>query len=215
MDPTFLTTILAPLGIYALAVPMPGPGFIVISRASIAQGSAHGAAAAFGTTASVSIYALATALGISALLAALPWLSSAIQIMGGAYLVWMGVALLRASLVPSSLLGRVSSVSAEFGESPRMAFRRGLLVGLGNPKMATFFVGLLAPAMAGDLSLSTRLLVLGGVILIDLIYHQSLAWVAAKGRRMASHVGKWCDATLGGSMAAFGGFMIARSFEKS
>ena len=215
MDPTFLTTILAPLGIYALAVPMPGPGFIVISRASIAQGNTHGAAAAFGTTVSVSVYALATALGISALLAALPWLSSAIQIMGGAYLVWMGIALMRASLSPGSLPGRVSGAWVEFEESPRMAFRRGLFVGLGNPKMATFFLGLLAPAMAGNLSLTARLLVLGGIILIDLIYHQSLAWVAAKGRRMASHVGKWCDAALGGSMAAFGGFMIARSFGKS
>ncbi|MFE3838707.1 LysE family translocator [Pseudogemmobacter sonorensis] len=215
MDPTLFTTILAPLGIYALAVPMPGPGFIVISRASIAQGPAHGAAAAFGTTASVSVYALATALGISALLVALPWLSSAIQIAGGAYLVWMGIALLRTSLAPSNLPGRVSGASAESRESLRKTFRRGLLVGLGNPKMAAFFLGLLAPAMAGDLSLTARLLVLGCVILIDLIYHQSLAWIAAKGRGMAGHTGKWFDVIVGGSMVAFGGFMIARSFGKS
>lgn len=215
MDLPLLTTILAPLGIYALAVPMPGPGFAVISRASIAQGSINGAAAALGTTASVSVYAFATALGISALLTALPWLSGAIQTLGGAYLVWIGVSLLRTSLATKNPSRIGSGAAMECRESPQISFRRGFLVGLGNPKMAAFFTGLLAPAMAGDMSMAARLIVLAGVILIDLIYHQSLAWVTAKGRGMATHAGKWFDAAVGSSMVAFGGFMIARSFGKS
>lgn len=214
MDPTLLTTILAPLGIYAAAVPMPGPGFVMISQASLTHGAACGAAAALGTTASVAIYAFATALGISALLAALPWLSGAIQIVGGAYLVWMGLALLHASLATNSRSGGAPGAATECGESPGLSFRKGLLVGLGNPKMAAFFLGLLAPAMAENLSLTARLLVLGGVILIDLIYHQSLAWVVAKGRGVVGQARKWFDAAVGGSMVAFGGIMIARSFGK-
>ena len=215
MDPTLLTAIFAPLGIYILAVPMPGPGFIVITRASIIHGPANGAAAALGTTGSVSIYAVATALGISALLTALPWLTSTIQFVGGAYLIYIGVALVRASLAPKIGLTKDCEPAVGDAESFGVSFRRGLLVGLGNPKMAAFFLGLLAPAMAGDFSLATRLIVLGGVILIDLLYHQLLALVVARGRGIVGRAGRWFDAAVGGCMTAFGFALIARSFEES
>jgi threonine/homoserine/homoserine lactone efflux protein len=215
MDLAFLSAVFIPLGIYAMAVPFPGPGFIVIVRASITEGPAHGSAAALGTTVSVSVYAFATTLGISTVLAALPWLSSTIQIAGGAYLVWMGFALLRSSFAPRNQLDSVTNTLRESRESPRMCFRRGLLVGLSNPKMAAFFLGLLGPAMALDLSLTAQLVVLGGVILIDFAYHQSLAWVMAKGRGMVRDSGRWFEFTVGGSLIAFGGFMITRSIGQS
>jgi threonine/homoserine/homoserine lactone efflux protein len=127
----------------------------------------------------------------------------------------MGIVLLRDSLAPNSPANGEPSAAAKLWESPAISFRRGLLTGLGNPKMAAFFLGLLAPTISGDFSLFARLFILGGVILIDLIYHQSLAWVAARGRTVAGQAGRWFDTAVGGSMVAFGGLMIARSFGKS
>lgn len=214
MDPAALASILGPLGIYALAVPTPGPGLLVITQASVAHGRAHGAAAALGTSASVSIYAVASALGIAALMTALPWLSGAIQIAGGAYLLWMGTALLKRSIRRDRSVAGPGRGAAAPTEGPAASFRRALLVGLANPKMAAFFLGLLAPAMGGDHSLTTRLLVLSGIVVIDLIYHQAVAWIAGKGRAAVGGLGRWFGVAVGGSMITFGGIMIAKAFER-
>lgn len=215
MDLAFFTAILAPLGVYALAVPMPGPGFAVISRASIVHGASNGAAAALGTTGSVAIYAAATVLGISALLTALPWLTGAIEVCGGGYLVYIGISLLRSSFSRSSGFGGASRQGLRDKESLSRSFRRGLLVGLGNPKMAAFFLGLFAPALSGAMPSVARLAVLGGLILIDLLYHQMLAVIAAKGSGVVGRAGRWFDAAVGGCMTAFGCALIARSLSRS
>lgn len=214
MDTALLAAVVAPLGIYALAVPMPGPGFLVISRASIAHGTANGMAAALGTTASVVVYAVATALGVSVLLTTFPWFAGAIQIAGGAYLLWMGLVLLRATIAQRVGSAGMHGPAAKARESLRASFRRGLLVGLGNPKLAAFFLGLLAPAMGADLPIWARLVVVAGVIIIDLFYHQLLAIVVSKGRAVLGRAGRWFDAAVGGCLAAFGGALIIQAFRK-
>ncbi|WP_416208046.1 LysE family translocator [Chelativorans sp. M5D2P16] len=86
---------------------------------------------------------------MSALLAALPWLTSAIQIAGGAYLIYIGVTLLRASLSRETCSVGEHEPIIRGLERPAASFQRGLFVGLGNPKMAAFFLGLFAPPWRG------------------------------------------------------------------
>jgi threonine/homoserine/homoserine lactone efflux protein len=69
---------------------MPGPSFVAITQASLGAGRLAGMVAAIGTTIGVAAYATATLLGISTLAAALPWLITVIQVLGGVYLVYLG-----------------------------------------------------------------------------------------------------------------------------
>jgi len=57
-----LAAVATPLAVYALAVPMPGPSFVVITQASLGAGRLAGAVAALGTTIAVAVYAAAIVL---------------------------------------------------------------------------------------------------------------------------------------------------------
>jgi threonine efflux protein len=211
METLQLATILVPLGVYALAVPMPGPGLVVISRASINGGAANGHAAAFGTTFGVAVYALATVLGLSTLLAALPWITTTIQVAAGFYLLYIGASLLISVFSRKSFSGDVTTELATIPDTRWIAFRQAVIVGLGNPKMAVFFISLFAPTMSEAMPLGARLAVLFGIILIDLVYHQLLAHIIARGAGVARAAGKWFDALVGGCMTAFGIGLIVRA----
>lgn len=176
MTQPVLAAILGPLLLYALAVPMPGPGFAVILRAGLSDGPGAARAAAFATTMAASLYAIASLAGLSALFLAWPSVSAAISCAAGAYLIWLGLSLAHSLAAPERPRPRIDR--PETGER---WFRRALLIGLGNPKMAGFFLALFAPATSPDLPLSARLTVLAGVILIDGTYHQVLARAAASG----------------------------------
>jgi threonine/homoserine/homoserine lactone efflux protein len=196
--------VISPLAVYALAVPMPGPSFVIITQASVGGGRLAGTIAAIGTTIGVAAYATATLLGISALSAALPWLITIIQVIGGLYLVYLGIEAFRAAI-----RGEGSFTMAKRPDkrlSIARTFSKALLVSLGNPKMAAFFFGLFAPLVDPSHSADARLLVLGGVVLIDLIYHQVLATILVllAASRPAKAAQRRLDALVGALMTAFG-----------
>jgi threonine/homoserine/homoserine lactone efflux protein len=197
--------VVAPLAVYALAVPMPGPSFVLITQASLGAGRLAGMVAAIGTTIGVTVYATATLLGMSTLVAALPWLVTVVQILGGVYLVYLGTLALRAAMSGGS---GFTTARRPPGERPSLMriFSKALLVSLGNPKMAAFFLGLFAPVVSPSYSTDARLFVLCGVVLIDLVYHQALATVLVllAASRPMKGAQRWLDALVGTLMTAFG-----------
>jgi RhtB (resistance to homoserine/threonine) family protein len=115
----------------------PGPDTAYIVGRSIAQGREAGVASAFGISVGSLFHTLAAALGLSAILAASAWAFGFVKIVGGGYLIFLGVRMLlerRQRLdVPSNF--RRSSATA--------AFRQGILTNILNPKVALFFLAFL------------------------------------------------------------------------
>lgn len=213
-DPHLAASLVAPLVVYACAVPLPGPGFVIITKASVTNGFANGSAAALGTTLSAALYAMATVLGLSALLAALPLLANAIQIAGGLFLLYLGFSVVRHAISagPSTHAARSGKRNCK---SAYLSFRDAFVVGLGNPKMIAFFAGLLGPALASDLAAWTKLAVLAGIALIDLLYHQALALTVARGRGMFLRLGRGFDAVAGGAMMVFGLHLLQKAISRN
>lgn len=209
-EPFLFASLLAPLAVYALSVPLPGPAFVLITKASTSNGFANGSAAALGTTLSVALYAIATVLGVSALLAALPLLATTIQISGGLYLIYLGFSLARHAITAGP-----RNQNAEAGEgrdkAAYLSFRNAFVVGLGNPKMIAFFAGLLGPALATDVLVWTKIAVVAGIVLIDFLYHQALALTMAKGRGLFSRLGRGFDLIAGGTMTLFGLHLVQKA----
>ncbi|HAF03787.1 MAG TPA: hypothetical protein DCG89_08315 [Spartobacteria bacterium] len=115
----------------------PGPDTAYILGRSIAQGRAAGIASAFGIATGSIFHTCAAALGLSAILATSAWAFSAIKLIGGAYLIFLGIKMLlqrqhRLNL-PSNF--RRSTAYA--------AFRQGILTNVLNPKVALFFLAFL------------------------------------------------------------------------
>jgi RhtB (resistance to homoserine/threonine) family protein len=168
MGPDFL----AFLGISALVIVTPGPDTAMTIRNSLLGGRAGGIATAAGVALGQSIWALATSLGVVALLVASEPLFVALKLAGAAYLIWLGVqaivAAVRHAPANRALTGRDRPRLA-----PRAAFRQGVISNLGNPKMAMFFASLLPQFVPANEPTIAGLLGLGCVFVL-----MTLTWLA-------------------------------------
>ena len=113
----------------------PGVDMALVLRSSAAQGFRAGAAAALGISAGCWVHIAAAALGVSALLASAPAAFLALQWLGAAYLVWLGIGLLR-----SRLAGGPAAKAANPAHQLRRQFAQGFLTNALNPKVALFFL---------------------------------------------------------------------------
>ena len=135
------------LGVAVLVIVTPGPDTALTIRNTLLGGRGAGIATAFGVVGGQAVWALATSLGVAALLVASEPAFAAVRLAGAAYLVFLGV---------QTLLGawrggptELAAVTGSSGLPSRTAIRQGFLSNLGNPKMAAFFPSLLpqfAPA---------------------------------------------------------------------
>jgi len=93
--------------------------------------------AALGIAAGSVVHTLAAALGLSAILATSATAFTVVKLLGAAYLIYIGVrALASRSLLPANL-------EPGGGAAARIAFRRGIVTNLLNPKVAVFFLAFL------------------------------------------------------------------------
>jgi threonine/homoserine/homoserine lactone efflux protein len=174
-------TLLA-FGLVAAAfVAIPGPSNLFVVACGLQSGSRAAVAGAAGCATGALIYVAGTAAGLSAILASSDAVLAVVHYAGAAYLCWLGVAALRPA--------RDRALVAEPPRSPRRSYRRGLLVELGNPKVALFFLALFPqfvhPAAGAA---ATQILVLGGLfVAIGLASDCLYAVASGRLRRWRDH----------------------------
>ena len=123
------TWLLFTLSCVALAA-TPGPNQLYLVSRTLAQGRAAGLVSLAGTASGLAFHIAAAALGLSAMLAAVPAAYDALRIVGALYLVFLAWQAWRA---PDA------AAAAAPGVVPRGAlFRDGALIGILNPKVALF-----------------------------------------------------------------------------
>jgi threonine/homoserine/homoserine lactone efflux protein len=115
----------------------PGQDTFYILGSSIAYGRRVGVASALGICAGCIVHALAAALGLSAILATSATAFIAVKLLGAAYLIYLGVRTLTARV------DAISPVQSSADMPTGLAFRRGILTNVLNPKVALFFLALL------------------------------------------------------------------------
>ena len=136
------------LSIHAAALISPGPDFAVVTRLSIVSGRRAGVWAATGVATAIGVYVLVCLFGLTLVLSALPWLSSALSIVGAIYLAWLGVGCLLSK-------GKLPEVRSQ-GQGGR-AFVTGFLTNLLNPKAMFYFGSILSQVLTPDLGGSDAL----------------------------------------------------------
>jgi threonine/homoserine/homoserine lactone efflux protein len=129
------TVLAAFLGISILVIVTPGQDTALTIRNSLLGGRRAGVLTAAGVATGQAVWALATSIGIAALIVAFEPAFVALKLAGAAFLIYLGGhALLRA------LRGEVAEARSGGRHAP---FRQGVISNLGNPKMAVFFTSLL------------------------------------------------------------------------
>jgi threonine/homoserine/homoserine lactone efflux protein len=116
---------------------VPGPSNLYVLGRGLQSGPRAAVAGACGCATAALTYVVATAAGLSALIASSETLFAAIHYAGAAYLCAIGVLALRRGGG-----GLAAEGAAPAPESVWPAYRQGVLVELGNPKVALFFLAL-------------------------------------------------------------------------
>jgi threonine/homoserine/homoserine lactone efflux protein len=182
----------------------PGPDTLYILGRSSSQGWRAGAVAAFGIGVGALVHICAAALGLSAILAASATAFSVVKYLGAAYLLYVGIALIRSSAdAPAVSNAEVRSVSL------RNIFLQGFLTNVLNPKVALFFLAFLPQFVAADApSKPLAFLFLGAIFDVNgTIWNLAVAWSAARitGRLQPGFsFKKWFNRCVGGVFVGVG-----------
>ncbi|WP_144185734.1 LysE family translocator [Elioraea rosea] len=114
----------------------PGPNMIYLISRSIAQGRAAGLISLLGVALGFVFYMVAAALGITALVMAVPYAYDALRLAGAAYLAW---------LAWQAFTGRATPFAPKRlpRHDARRLFAMGFVTNLLNPKIAVMYLSLL------------------------------------------------------------------------
>lgn len=134
----------------------PGPGIFYVLARSLAGGRREGVESSLGTFLGGLVHVLGAALGVSAVLAASAVAFAIVKYAGAAYLVYLGVRMIRS---------RNAEVLAENALSPsRSAFLQGILTEVLNPKTALFFLSFIPQFITPERShILVQFLLLGSI----------------------------------------------------
>ncbi|MGR2663565.1 LysE family translocator [Chromobacterium haemolyticum] len=145
-----------------VVIAVPGP----LSLFMVTTSAEHGVLRAWpafagGVLASLSLLLL-SALGVGALILASPGLFAGLQLLGAAYLLWLGLKAWR---------GAGQAAGAQDGRSgaPTQWFSHAFLLGISNPKDIAFFVALLPQFIDAQAPLAPQLgWMAAGWVVVDL-----------------------------------------------
>jgi threonine/homoserine/homoserine lactone efflux protein len=132
----------------------PGPGIFYVLARSLAGGRRAGIHSSLGTFVGGLVHVFAAALGISAILAASAVVFHAVKYAGAAYLVWLGIRMIRT---------RNADMSVATSAPSHGAFRQGVLTEALNPKTALFFLSFIPQFIAPAGHVFLQFLVLGAI----------------------------------------------------
>jgi leucine efflux protein len=179
---------------------LPGPGTFALLTSTAKGGFRAGAAATGGLIVGDQALLWLAVVGVAALLAAHPLLFKAVQYLGAAYLVWIGLKLLFAGGD-----GAANPVSIQ----PRAYFRQALLITLLNPKAIVFYMAFFPLFIdpATHLGLPTFLAMAVTIAAITAVYCLTLcAFAQAISARVRAHrgVAKALEKLAGVFLVGFG-----------
>ncbi|HEX5343903.1 MAG TPA: LysE family translocator [Duganella sp.] len=184
---------------------MPGPDNLLIMTRSATQGWRAGSAAALGIGTGTMIHVLAAALGLSAVLSTSAAAFTVVKWVGAAYIVYMGIGMLRAKLREEE--------PAELPAVQPLAWRKiyfqGFLTNVLNPKVALFFLAFVPQFIHADSSSKPLAFIILGTIFNfnGMLYCHGLALFTAFASarlKIKPLVSLWMNRTMGGLFLALG-----------
>lgn len=193
--------------VFAVFIPaliLPGPDFVGVVRSAMTRGTVGGLLTTAGVTIGLGMYATLSLLGLSAILIEYQWLTWAVRVLGGAYLIWLGIKLLRS---------RPGAIDEQAMRGPLRgnALLFGFLVTLTNPKAIVLFASVFATAVTASTPVWLLALMIGLVMLSSFVWYSivSLFMSSAPVMRRFQHARHWIERVAGASFVLIGGRVIA------
>jgi threonine/homoserine/homoserine lactone efflux protein len=184
---------------------VPGPDTLYIVGRSSTQGFQAGATAALGIGLGIFVHITAAAVGLSAILATSSSVFMLVKIAGAAYLVCIGLSMIRAPRVAPEpeLMQKASPATL------RVILLQGFLTDVLNVKVALFFLAFLPQFVTTDAtSKPVAFLFLGMIFnLTAIVWNLFVAWSSARiasGVRRSATLATWANRFAGGLLVYMG-----------
>jgi threonine efflux protein len=174
-----LSTLVTIWILHVAAMMSPGPNVLLVSQLAASDRARSAVFAALGVAFGATLWATCAVLGVHVVFVAFPGLRLALQVAGGAYLLYVALRLWRSS--GAALDGHASSISSS------AAFRRGFLTNITNPKVALFFGSIFATSFPAEPSPILQASVVAMVMLNAVCWHALLAYLFSRARVRAAY----------------------------
>jgi threonine/homoserine/homoserine lactone efflux protein len=199
-----------------LLILAPGPDSMLVMRNTMRGGRRSGLITACGTVSGLTVWAVAAALGLTALLRVSHVGYDVLRFAGAAYLIWLGagsLGLIRrrrgaghaepAAAEPATAVEQPSPVPA----TRLRAYLNGLLSNLFNPKISVFFMAFLPAFIPAHAAATQFSLVLGLWFIAETgLWLAMVAWLADHSARWLRRtaVQRWLERVTGIVLIGFG-----------
>lgn len=186
--------------VHFIALLSPGPDFALVVQNASRYGRKTGFYIALGLSFGILTHSILSMTGVSYLIHLHPTLFSLVRFAGGSYLLYLGLIALYGTIRywhSSNTQANMSVQSAT--SSRRIAFTRGYVTNLLNPKALVFFVSLLSSLIPSDMSLPSKGAALVILWSLSLGWFGLLAWLlsTAKLQQKLHKVAKYIDGLCG------------------
>ncbi|MEV8022288.1 LysE family transporter [Streptomyces sp. NPDC086554] len=189
-------------GVAAGMVAMPGADFAVVVRNALASRRA-GVTCAIGVAGGLLVHTALAVAGVAAVLAAVPTLFRALQIVGGGYVLYLGYRALRSAARPQRSAGAQGDEPQESGGS----LRQGFLTNALNPKAPITFLSVLPQFVpAGSPAMPRTLLLASIIVALALVWFPVVALLVDRlGRRLRRpRTARAIEGVTGGALSVLG-----------
>lgn len=187
--------------VHLLVVASPGPAFLAVSRTAISSSRTAGVTAAAAMATGALIWAVATLFGLHILFAKAPWLYDAMRLCGAAYLIYLGIGMLR-----SAWRGERMASDDVAPTAGHRTFVRSLGVQLSNPKAAVFFGSIFVALLPAEAPLWVKGAALAILGVNEFGFYALVAVVLStpRAQRIYGNAKRGLDALFGGFLTVLG-----------
>jgi len=188
--------------VHLLAAASPGPDFVLVSQQTLSNGKRAGLLCSLGISLGLSLHILYSAFGLAAVIANSASAIWAIKLLGGSYLIYLGVSGLRARVRNAEAI----TTDAAADQPGLKTIGLGFLCNALNPKAPIYFISLFTIVLSQSTP-AQHLLVYGiWMMVLQFAWFSFLTLLLS--RPMVTDrfqaLGHWIDRVAGGAMLLLG-----------
>ena len=186
--------------VHLLAAASPGPDFVLVSQQTLSNGKRAGLLCSIGIALGLSVHVLYSAFGLAAVIASSSSALWVIKLLGGSYLIYLGISGLR------SRARRGEATTAVVNQAALKTIGLGFLCNALNPKAPIYFISLFTIVLSENTP-AQHLLIYGlWMMVLQFAWFSFLTILLSRPMVMDRFqaLGHWIDRVAGGAMLLLG-----------
>ncbi|MBN0989471.1 LysE family translocator [Amphritea pacifica] len=187
--------------VHFLAAASPGPDFVLVSQQTLTNGRKAGFMCSIGIALGLSVHIFYSSLGLAAVLANSETALWVIKILGGSYLIYLGIVGVRSS---SGRVRPSKTVAVDISAGRHII--TGFVCNVLNPKAPVYFISLFTVVLSPEMPL-VQIAVYGAwMMLIQLMWFSAVVTLLSNPgiNRRFKRLGSRIDRLLGATMIILG-----------